>query len=103
MRTICMRIYRQDYAIPTAINLPAHSFYATRHGVVAALGHIPLLIFHCQSCGKPTSRGQLVAAYCQDAIEDAGRAGNTRAVYLEGGIKGWVSRFAQDEALVVKL
>lgn len=92
----------QDYALPGAINLPAHSFYATRNAVAATLGHIPLLIFHCQSCGKATSRGVLVSAYCQDALNEAGKAGS-KAVYLEGGIKGWAARFKEDESLIVKL
>jgi len=94
------------YAIPGAINLPADSFYATRVGVRAVLAHIPLVIFHCQFC-KPGSRGQKVAAYYQDALEDADLTTtvadtNVKVVYLEGGIRGWAEKF-KDTDLTVRL
>ncbi|KAI5121161.1 hypothetical protein M0805_007158 [Coniferiporia weirii] len=92
----------ENYAIPGALNLPAHSFYATRSGAVSVLSGISLVIFHCQSCGSAKSRGQKVAAYYQDAIDEKGIR-TSRALYLEGGIKGWVEKYKDDEELVVKL
>lgn len=84
------------------INLPAHSFYQTRAGAVSVLSHIPLVIFHCQSCGSPKSRGQKVAAFYQDALDEKGVT-SSKALYLEGGIKGWIAKYKEDESLIVKV
>ncbi|KAH8119890.1 Rhodanese-like domain-containing protein [Phellopilus nigrolimitatus] len=92
----------ENYAIPGALNLPAHSFYATRAGAVSVLSHIPLVIFHCQSCGSATSRGRKVAAYYQDALDEKD-IHTSKALYLEGGIKGWVEKYKEDGELTVKL
>ena len=70
--------------------------------MVSVLSHIPLVIFHCQSCGSPTSRGRKVAAYYQDVLDEKGIT-SSAGFYLEGGIKGWVERYKDDDALVVKL
>ncbi|KAL5535801.1 hypothetical protein ACEPAF_3895 [Sanghuangporus sanghuang] len=92
----------ENYAIPGAINLPAHSFYPTRTGVVSVLSNIPLVIFHCQSCGSLTSRGRKVAAYYQDVLNEKGIR-TSKALYLEGGIKGWIEKYKDDESLAIKL
>jgi arsenical-resistance protein 2 len=92
----------QHYAIPSAINLPAHSFYPTLPGVLSILSPIPLVIFHCQSCGKPGSRGRRVAGWYQDALDDAGIT-TSQARYLEGGIKGWIEKYGAVEELLLKL
>ncbi|THH09618.1 hypothetical protein EW145_g1886 [Phellinidium pouzarii] len=92
----------EDYAISGALNLPAESFYATRAGVVSVLFKVPLVIFHCQSCASTKSRGQKVAAYYQDALDEKGIK-TSKALYLEGGIKGWIQKYKEDAKLVVKL
>ncbi|KAL5533944.1 hypothetical protein ACEPAG_404 [Sanghuangporus baumii] len=92
----------ENYAIPGAINFPAHSFYPTRAGVISVLSDIPLVIFHCQSCGSPSSRGRKVAAYYQDVLNEK-RITTSKALYLEGGIKGWTDKYKDDESLVIKL
>ena len=66
------------------------------------LSRTPLVIFHCQSCGSPTSRGRKVAAYYQDALNEKGIT-TSKALYLEGGIKGWAEKYKDDESLIVKL
>ncbi|TDL28246.1 hypothetical protein BD410DRAFT_739839, partial [Rickenella mellea] len=92
----------EDYFIHGAINLPAHSFCQTLPGLVPLLSPVPLVIFHCNSCGKVTSRGRLVASWYQDALNEHGIT-TSKAKYLEGGIKGWIERYAQDPDLAVKL
>ncbi|OCB87897.1 P-loop containing nucleoside triphosphate hydrolase protein [Sanghuangporus baumii] len=92
----------ENYAIPGAINLPAQSFYPTRTGVVSVLSNIPLVIFHCQSCGSLTSRGRTVAAYYQDVLNEKGIT-TSKALYLEGGIKGWIEKYKDDGSLAIKL
>ncbi|KAK0459776.1 Rhodanese-like domain-containing protein [Desarmillaria tabescens] len=71
--------------IKGAINLPAHSFYPT----------LPLVVFHCNSC-KPGGRGPRTAGWYQDELDKQGVTGS-RAVVLEGGIKGWVEKYGDDE------
>jgi len=92
----------EDYFIRGAINLPAHSFHQTLPGLIPLLSAIPLVIFHCNSCGKSSSRGRLVAGWYQDALEEQG-VKSIQTKYLEGGVKGWIEKYAQDEALTVKL
>ena len=92
----------QDYAVPYALNLPAHSFYQTRDGVVSVISKVPLVIFHCQSCSSPGSRGRKVAAYYQDALDEKGIKSSS-AAYLEGGIKGWIEKYKDDKSLCMKI
>jgi len=94
----------EDCCIPGAINLPAHSFYPTLPGVVALLRNVPLVIFHCNSCGKPSSRGRRVAGWYQDALDEMGIT-TSSASYLEGGIKGWASKWngKEKEGMIQKL
>ncbi|KAK0197061.1 Rhodanese-like domain-containing protein [Armillaria mellea] len=68
--------------IKGAINLPAHSFYPTLQGLTSILARYQLVVFHCNSC-KPGGRGPRVT--------------ESRAVVLEGGIKGWVDKYGDDE------
>ena len=82
--------------------MPAHSFYQTLAGVLSILSNISLVIFHCQSCGSISSRGRKVAAYYQDALDEKSII-SSKALYLEGGIKGWIAKYKDDPALIVKL
>ncbi|KAL5494957.1 hypothetical protein ACEPAI_419 [Sanghuangporus weigelae] len=43
-----------------------------------------------------------VAAYYQDVLNEKGIA-TSEALYLEGGIKGWIEKYKDDESLVTKL
>ncbi|KLO20699.1 hypothetical protein SCHPADRAFT_841891 [Schizopora paradoxa] len=93
----------EDWCIPGAINLPAHSFYPTLQGAVALLQSVPLVIFHCNSCGKPSSRGRRVAGWYQDYLDEKGIT-TSSARYLEGGIKGWASQWkGKEEGMLLKL
>lgn len=71
--------------VRSAINIPAHSFYYTRHTLVEALGNVPLVIFYCSSS---VGRGPRCAGWFQDTLNEAGKTGS-EAVVLVGGIKKW--------------
>jgi len=92
----------EDCFIRGAINLPAQSFHQTLPGLIPVLSRIPTVVFHCNSCGKETSRGRRVAGWYQDALNSKGLTGS-KALYLEGGIKEWKEQFGEDAAITVKL
>ncbi|KAG7452500.1 uncharacterized protein BT62DRAFT_925047 [Guyanagaster necrorhizus] len=81
--------------IKGAINLPAHSFYPTLHVLIPILARYQLVVFHCNSC-KPGGRGPRTAGWYQDELDRRGVT-ESRAVILEGGIKGWVEKYGNDE------
>lgn len=81
--------------IKGAINLPAHSFYPTLQAVTPILARYRLVVFHCNSC-KPGGRGPRSAGWYQDELDRQGVT-ESRAVVLEGGIKGWVDKYGDDE------
>ncbi|GAA6027126.1 hypothetical protein JCM8097_002412 [Rhodosporidiobolus ruineniae] len=94
----------ENRCIRGAINLPAHSIYPTLPGLVPLLERSPLLIFHCNSCSSPSSRGRLSAGWVQDALDDAGVSRETcRVKVLEGGIKGWVEKYGEEAEVTVSL
>ena len=91
----------QTAFVRTAINLPAHSLYQTLPGLLPLLRRIPLVIFHCQSCGA-TGRGARTAAWYQDALDKEGIKTSEGRI-LTGGIKGWIEKYGEDEKLTTKL
>jgi len=103
---VVVDVRRTDFegcCIPGAINLPAHSFYPTLPGAMALLRGVPLVIFHCNSCGKASSRGRMVAGWYQDAVDERGIT-TSSARYLEGGIKGWMEKWkGKEEGVLQKL
>jgi len=88
--------------IKGAINLPAHSFYPTLPTIRTLISHVPLLIFHCNSC-KPGGRGQRVSGWYLDALGAEGSSDKVEVKYLEGGIKAWIDRYGSDEEVTVQL
>lgn len=85
--------------IKTAINLPAQSFPLVLPSLLPLLSTYPRVIFHCQSSA---GRGPRVAAWYQDALDAAGIT-SSKAEVLEGGIKEWVEKYGEEDALTVKL
>ncbi|KAK0469236.1 Rhodanese-like domain-containing protein [Desarmillaria tabescens] len=81
--------------IKGAINLPAHSFYPTLQSLMPILTRYPLVVFHCNNC-KPGGRGPRAAGWYQDELNRRGLT-ESRAAVLEGGIKGWISKYSDDE------
>ncbi|PVG01339.1 Rhodanese-like protein [Serendipita vermifera] len=90
----------EDGFIKGALNLPAHSFYQTLPAIVAILGHIPRVIFHCNNCG-PTGRGPRTAGWYADKIAEI--QGKSTALVLEGGIKQWLARYRDAPEFTVLL
>ncbi|KAG8941383.1 hypothetical protein FRC00_012409, partial [Tulasnella sp. 408] len=86
-----------------AINLPAHSFYQTVPSIVTALSHIPKVIFHCNNC-KPGGRGPRTAGWYADELVKQGKEDRAKNVFvLQGGVKGWISAYGDDDGLTTKL
>ncbi|KAK0205276.1 Rhodanese-like domain-containing protein, partial [Desarmillaria ectypa] len=85
----------QGSFIKGAINLPAHSFYPTLQSLMPILAQYTLVVFHCNNC-KPSGRGPRAAAWYQDELDRRGLIGS-RAAILEGGIKGWINKYSDDE------
>ncbi|KAJ7637078.1 Rhodanese-like domain-containing protein [Roridomyces roridus] len=101
---IVVDVRRTDFetaAIAGCLNLPAHSFYPTVSTIVALLASVPLVIFHCNSC-KAGGRGPRTAGWYQDAL-DSVSVQTSRAVVLQGGIKGWIAGYGEDERLTKKM
>ncbi len=88
--------------ISNAINLPAHSFYPTLQTVTTLLSRIPIVIFHCNSCG-PVSRGARVAGWYREELSRRGVPPEvSEALVLEGGIKGFEKKFGSEDDLLVR-
>ncbi|KAK0210800.1 Rhodanese-like domain-containing protein [Desarmillaria ectypa] len=85
----------EGFFIKGAINLPAHSFYPTLPALTPILAQYQLAVFHCNSC-KPGGRGPRTAGWYQDELDKQGVT-ESRAVVLEGGIKGWVEKYGDDK------
>ncbi|BGP16157.1 hypothetical protein JCM10213v2_004152 [Rhodosporidiobolus nylandii] len=93
----------QNGYIRGAINLPAHSFFPTLPSLLPILSRYPLVILHCNSCSAG-GRGDRCAGWLQDAYDAAGISKDaSRAVVLDGGIKGWLKAYGEDETVTVKL
>ncbi|KAG7451630.1 uncharacterized protein BT62DRAFT_1000888 [Guyanagaster necrorhizus] len=81
--------------IEGAFNLPAHSFNPTLQPLIPILSRYFLVIFHCNNC-KPNGHGPRTAAWYQDELDRQGLI-ESRAAVLEGGIKGWINKYSEDE------
>ncbi|KAJ7190947.1 Rhodanese-like domain-containing protein [Mycena pura] len=92
----------EDASIVGCLNLPAHSFYPTLSTILAVLGEVPEVVFHCNSC-KTGSRGQRAAGWYQDALNASGGGAKSRALVLDGGIRRWIEVYGQNESLTKKL
>ncbi|KAF7298913.1 Rhodanese domain-containing protein [Mycena indigotica] len=89
----------EEFAIPGCLNLPAHSFYQTLPTIVKLLEPVPLVVFHCNSC-KEGGRGWRTAGWYRDAVT---AGSSSKAVILDGGIKGWIEQFGHDERLCKRI
>ncbi|KAG8934934.1 hypothetical protein FRC03_010179 [Tulasnella sp. 419] len=101
---IVVDVRRTDFErafIRGAINLPAHSFYQTRDGIVTLLSHIPIVIFHCNSCTEK-GRGPRTAGWYADELQRRGLDASGVSI-LTGGLKGWIAEFGYDPELTDKL
>ncbi|GAA5941462.1 hypothetical protein JCM10213_006092 [Rhodosporidiobolus nylandii] len=103
---VVVDVRRTDFEngyIRGAINLPAHSFFPTLPSLLPILSRYPLVILHCNSCSAG-GRGDRCAGWLQDAYDAAGISKDaSRAVVLDGGIKGWLKAYGEDETVTVKL
>lgn len=90
--------------IPSAINLPAQTFYQTLPTLVPILQqyvHISQMMMALTSryshvvfhCGSSQGRGPRSAAWYQDATTDSGV--ETNAYVLEGGIKAYHEKYPE--------
>lgn len=102
---IVVDVRRTDFEnvfIKGALNLPAHTFYPTRETIVKVLSTIPIVVFHCSSCG-PTGRGPRTAGWYRAELEKQGiDEAQSSARVLDGGIKLFAERYANDASLVSK-
>jgi arsenical-resistance protein 2 len=90
---VVVDVRRNDFEnaiVNGAINLPAQSFYQTVSTLVPILSQIPLVIFYC---GSSNGRAPRCAGWYADALLKAGKEGDSQSLILEGGIKGWLSRW----------
>ncbi|KAG8938319.1 hypothetical protein FRC04_009081 [Tulasnella sp. 424] len=99
-------VRRTDFegaCIRGAINLPAHSFYQTLASIFATISHVPKVVFHCNSC-KPGGRGPRTAGWYADELKRQGKGDQAENVFvLQGGVKGWISTYGEDDGLTTKL
>lgn len=93
--------------IPSAINLPAQTFYPTLpvvgqllkklvpllfHYSKSQLTHsTPTVVFHCNSCSTG-GRGRRAAGWYQDWLDAEGIT-TSKSVVLAGGWKAWVATY----------
>jgi len=101
---IVVDVRRTDFEnsfIKGALNLPAHSFYQTLSTIATILATIPRVIFHCNSCSQG-GRGPRTAGWYADELKRRG-LDTDGVIILEGGLKGWLALYADDETLTVKL
>ncbi|KAG8967333.1 hypothetical protein FRC03_010178 [Tulasnella sp. 419] len=91
----------EDAFIKGAVNFPAHSFYPTIQSIGHILSHIPIVVFHCNSCSEG-GRGPRTAGWYADELERRG-LDKSGVFILSGGIKGWIRQFGEDSALTVML
>ncbi|PWY98541.1 hypothetical protein BCV70DRAFT_201859 [Testicularia cyperi] len=90
--------------IPTAINLPSHTFPATLGTLLPMLIGVPKIVFHCNSS---KGRGTRTAGWLADALaeyhtkhspdgdlsrEQAESRAADQAVILTGGINAWTEK-----------
>jgi arsenical-resistance protein 2 len=86
-----------------ALNLPAHSFYATLPTITTLISHVPLVIFHCNSC-SPTGRGPRTAGWYAEELDRRGiPATQSTARVLDGGIKEFIRLYGDDSQLTSKI
>jgi len=97
---VVVDVRRTDFEhgyVKGAINLPAHSFNQTLPGLVPILSNIPLVVFYCN---RSTGRGPRCAGWYADALPSDAKS---QSLVLEGGIKGWMDKWGNDESLCVSL
>ncbi|KDQ16682.1 hypothetical protein BOTBODRAFT_53780 [Botryobasidium botryosum FD-172 SS1] len=97
---IVVDVRRTDFEhgyVKGAINLPAQSFNQALPGLVPILSNIPLVVFYCN---RSTGRGPRCAGWYADALPSGTKS---QSLVLEGGIKGWLSKWGEDESLSVSL
>ena len=92
---------KQTAFVRTAINLPAQSFHQSLPSLLPVLQRVPLVIFYCKACAI-TARGPRIAAWYQDALDDAGIT-TSAARILTGGVEGWLAEYGAAEDLTTKI
>lgn len=84
--------------IKTSINLPAHTIYPSRSDLARTLSRYDQVITFC---GSSQGRGPRAAGWLRDAMKQGGY--KTEVLVMEGGIKGFVKAYGDDQDLVHKL
>ncbi|KAL9932171.1 hypothetical protein V8E36_008943 [Tilletia maclaganii] len=82
-----------EYVIPSAINLPAHSFYQSLPALLPLFTQVPILIFHC---GNRNTRGIRCAGWLHDALTEEQKT-NIKIYTLAGGYNGWEREYGVAE------
>ncbi|KDN52354.1 hypothetical protein K437DRAFT_272557 [Tilletiaria anomala UBC 951] len=80
--------------IPTAINLPAHTFLLSLPTLLPLLAKVPLVLFYCN---QSTGRGPRAAGWYADALQEYSDLDDAQTAakvgVVEGGIVGWEEAF----------
>lgn len=88
------------YMLAGSINLPAHSFYPSRHTLAKLLAGSGTLVFYCNSSN---GRGPRCAGWMRDTLVEAGLADRVQVKILAGGAKAFIAKYQHDSQRVVKM